>query len=149
MIINQWQGTEICLNFNYTERIANLLPDCELDVGSANDTTIDQIQGILEQNQDDACLKGPGYIKRKPNPNLAIAAEALSGLLLTKLYPGKVTDRCPEDFPFLGDGSFIVAQYGYDIENYTRNCIALAGLAIGWRVLAYLYLCFRFRPSNR
>ena len=65
------------------------------------------------------------------------------------LYPGKVTDRCPEDYPFLGDGSFIVAQYGYNIENYTRNCIALAGLAIGWRLLAYLYLCYRFRPSNR
>ena len=65
LIINQWEGTEICLNFNYTERIANLLPDCELDVGSANDTTIDQIQDIIEQNQDDACLKGSGFRKSR------------------------------------------------------------------------------------
>jgi len=63
LIINQWEGTEICLNFNYTERIANLLPDCDLEVGSANDTTIDQIQDIIEQNQDDSCLKGLGFCK--------------------------------------------------------------------------------------
>lgn len=63
LIINQWEGTEICLNFNYTERIANLLPDCDLEVGSANDTTIDQIQDIIEQNQDEACLIGPSFLK--------------------------------------------------------------------------------------
>ena len=51
--------------------------------------------------------------------------------------------------PVLLDGSMIVSELKYDVANFQRNAWLLVTLAIGFRIMAYGALAFRFRKANR
>lgn len=47
------------------------------------------------------------------------------------------------------NGSVVLEAYGYKEENFWRNIGCLCALAVGFRVIAYWILVFKFRSANR
>lgn len=46
-------------------------------------------------------------------------------------------------------GDFILDTFGYKVEHYWRNVGCLIALAVGFRMIAYFVLSFKFRKANR
>ena len=46
-------------------------------------------------------------------------------------------------------GDDIIKPYSYKIENYWFNVWSLCMLAVGYRLLAYAILAYKFRKANR
>jgi len=46
-------------------------------------------------------------------------------------------------------GDVILAPFGYKVEYYARNIGCLVALAVGYRLIGYFVLAFKFRKANR
>lgn len=47
------------------------------------------------------------------------------------------------------DQSEIFDMFGFNVDDYWPNIGCMVGLAIGYRLIGYLVICFKFRSSNR
>ena len=56
---------------------------------------------------------------------------------------------CPDSHPAELDGAFLVKMLNYNPKNFVRNSWCLIAISIGFRILAYCILAFRFRAANR
>lgn len=78
-------------------------------------------------------------------PNLSeIYDEFLEALVDPETSCLSGVDFCPDEFPALVNGTVILENLGFEPQNFIRNTWCLLGLAVGFRVLAYLAMDLKF-----
>lgn len=153
MIINQWMGTPVCVSLNITELQLPIPDGCFAIDDSILQTTL----GPIPEQFTTGIPLPPGVTlptwSTRPideRPTLEDALDQLVDAIANN--PNSClsgTGYCPESHPAKIDGAFLVETLNYEPANFVRNSWLLVVLSVGFRVLAYAVLAFRFRAANR